>query len=621
MSKKSFFLITLSCLVGVSLVANTTLAKEISMSELTRFSGEQANSYTGYSQSSAGDVNGDGFDDILIGASHENSASSTQAGAVYLVYGQSNTHSSMTLTKDNTVKFTGEVMNDYLGSSVASAGDVNGDGFDDILMGSCGKKNTRVNGTWGCAGAMYLIYGQAATLEGKMLTNSNTIKFHGEELFGYLGMRNYSIASANDVNGDGFDDILVAGYGDQANGSGVRYGVAYLIYGQSATFSSMTLSASTTVKFAGKNEYDYLGASVASAGDVNDDGYEDVLLGSHGKDTAQGNVGAAYLIYGQANPLNDMVPDESNSVVLSGETGYQSFAKYTTSAGDINGDGYADIIIGGAYKTDSPTSTSVGATYLVYGQAKPLQNTALTADNSVKFTGEIDELYGEVGYTVSTAGDTNGDGYDEMLIGAGHNDAAGNDAGAAYLVYGQINTLADLALSKENTIKFTGEGSSDYAGEYVAAAGDVNDDGYADILIGAYLKNIDGAENVGATYLGYMSANVKGIEIMDDRIDNDHDGIIDEYNTVAENGIHPIYGTYNPSSATDYASAVTSVTGTTNGAIIVRFNDNSAYYYPVYNVQTQKTTSVKSINNTGRLRTFLLEQSYKIINAYTGKSL
>ncbi|MFA6475630.1 MAG: integrin alpha, partial [Patescibacteria group bacterium] len=189
---------------------SVTFAQDIySVSLFVEFTGEVLSDIAGTSVASAGDVNGDGYDDVIVGASQSDDGGVSNTGAVYLIYGQASTLTSASLS--TVVEFTGQALatSDVAGNAIASAGDVNGDGYDDILVGATGN-----DGAFSNAGAVYLIYGQAAPMTSGTLL-SKSVKFTGEVASDAAGN---SVASAGDVNNDGYDDILIGARGNDFGG-------------------------------------------------------------------------------------------------------------------------------------------------------------------------------------------------------------------------------------------------------------------------------------------------------------------------------------------------------------------------------------------------------------------
>ncbi len=366
----------------------------------------EAEEYFGYSVSSAGDVNGDGYPDVIVGASFYG----IKQGRAYIFYGGI----SMNNTAD--VILTGENNNDEFGCSVSGAGDVNGDGFSDVIVG---------------ANQFYIVGGRAYVFYGG--TNMNNIA--DVSLSGPVDKFGFSVSTAGDVNGDGFSDVIVGGYGQ-----------SYIYYG------SIIMNNTPDVTMIGPGGL-YFGFSVSTAGDLNGDGYSDVVVGAWNYST----IGKVYVFYGDVNMNN--TPD----ITLTGEGPNDRFGIMVSTAGDINGDGYSDLLLGA-----TEYASFTGKAYLyMYGM-----NGTMFSD--LTMTGEA--INNGFGCSVSSAGDVNGDGYSDIIIGAV---LYNNEKGRAYIFYGGplMNNIADVTM--------TGEVVNSNFGSSVSSAGDVNGDGYTDVIIGA----------------------------------------------------------------------------------------------------------------------------------------
>ena len=242
--------------------------------------------FSGRSVSSAGDVNGDGFDDIIIGAHFGG-----LAGESYVVFGKSSSFSaSLDLTSlngTNGFRIDGVDVGDYSGVSVSSAGDVNGDGYDDIIIGA----GSADPGGDLSAGESYVVFGQAsgfdASLDLSTLDGSNGFRLSGEAENDNSG---YSVSSAGDVNGDGFDDIIIGAHKavSAAGASFYGNGTSYVVFGKASGFAAnidlSTLNGTNGFKIIGDADLTYSGRSVSSAGDVNGDGFDDLIIGADDAD-------------------------------------------------------------------------------------------------------------------------------------------------------------------------------------------------------------------------------------------------------------------------------------------------------------------------------------------------
>jgi hypothetical protein len=392
------------------------------------FWGEDAGDYSGRSVASAGDVNGDGLNDFLIGAPLDDDGG-TSAGQTYLILGRAAANWGVDFDLSNAdASFWGEDAGDYSGFSVASAGDVNGDGLDDFLIGAY-----RDEDGGSLAGQTYLILGRAAANWGMDFDLSSAdASFWGEDAGDESG---YSVASAGDVNGDGRDDFLIGAGGDDDGGTSA--GQTYLILGRAAANWGMDFDLSSAdASFWGEDAGDLSGYSVASAGDVNGDGLDDFLIGAPTDDDG-GNpwAGQTYLILGRAAANWGMDFDLSNAdASFWGEDANDESGQSVAYAGDVNGDGLDDFLIG-AYR-DEDGGNYAGQTYLILGRAAANWGMDFDLSNAdASFWGEDAGDYS--GFSVASAGDVNGDGRDDFLIGATLDEDGGTDAGQTYLLLGK----------------------------------------------------------------------------------------------------------------------------------------------------------------------------------------
>src|SRR5262245_26772261 len=289
---------------------------------------------------SAGDVNGDGISDLLIGDSTGNNYN----GLAYVVFGTASGFSATldlsSLNGSNGFKFLG-APGDYAGATIASAGDVNGDGFDDIIIGAPGHTANQ----W-YQGAAYVVFGTAsgfpATVQATSLNGSNGFEIDGA---GQLDSAGWSVSSAGDVNGDGFDDIILSAQPHTAPNNSA--GVSYVVFGHASGFPAdinvSTLNGANGFSITGEHAGDYSGNVVSSAGDINGDGFDDLLVTTI--PSYSNPNGNAYVVFGKASGF----PTNINLSSLDGSNGFKINLYNVSSAGDINGDGFSDLVIGDIY--------------------------------------------------------------------------------------------------------------------------------------------------------------------------------------------------------------------------------------------------------------------------------
>jgi hypothetical protein len=364
----------------------------------------------------AGDVDGDGYEDVLIGANGFGDDASHPSGASYLVLGGPRLTSSVLSSAG--VAWIGQDR-DASADALAGAGDVNGDGFADVLIGAPGNTDAGRS-----AGAAYLVLGGPTPAGGSL--SAADAEYTGQA-WPVQDVAGNAVAGARDVNGDGLDDVLVAA-GTNSEG-GDFSGAVYLVLG-AASPASASLTA-VDAEYVGEAARDQAGSSVAGAGDVDADGYADILIGAAGCHAGLPGAGAVYLLLGGPSPASASLSSADARYTGRAAGDYVGAGTSVSGAGDVDGDGHDDILIG-AY-TNSDSALYAGAAYLGLGSAAPAGASLLDADAA--YLGEAG--YDYAGWSVAGAGDTNADGHADLLIGAYWSDDGGTlDSGAAYLVLG-----------------------------------------------------------------------------------------------------------------------------------------------------------------------------------------
>ena len=407
------------------------------------FSGQASADQFGNSVSSAGDLNGDGYTDLIIGA-YLNDAGGSDAGRAYIFFG------GLGMDHNIDIILTGEVAGDNFGKSVSTCGDVNGDGYGDVIVGALFNDTGGNN-----AGRAYIYFG------GEIMDNVVDLILTGLSANDWFGFR---VSTAGDVNGDGYSDVIVGAYLNDA--AATNAGRAYIYFGGTG------MNNTADVILTGENANDWFGYSVSTAGDVNGDGYSDVIVGALYNSSGGTYAGRSYIYMG------DSAMNTTADVILTGVAG-DAFGESVSTAGDINGDGYSDVIVGAPYN-------DAGKGYIYFGGGSMNNIADLTLTGAA--AGDA------FGFSVSTAEDINGDGYSDIIIGARNNDTGGSDAGRAYLFFGasEVDNIPDIIL--------TGVSVNEAFSFTVSGAGDINGDGYSDVMIGAPGNSAVGA-SAGRVYL------------------------------------------------------------------------------------------------------------------------
>ncbi|WP_048321007.1 integrin alpha, partial [Crocosphaera watsonii] len=283
------------------------------------------------------------------------------------------------------------------------------------------------------------------------LNGSNGFVINGIDARDYSGR---SVSNAGDINGDGIDDIIIGAFLADRNGNSLL-GQTYVVFGSESFDSTLNLSSldgSNGFVISGIDARDYSGKSVSNAGDVNGDGIDDFIIGAYGAEP-NGNrfAGETYVIFGSesfGNTLNLSSLDGNNGFVINGIDEFDNSGFSVSNAGDINGDGFDDLIIG-AFFADPNGNEDAGETYVIFGSesfGSTLNLSSLNGNNGFVING-ID-AGDNSGFSVSNAGDVNGDGIDDLIIGADPAEANGNSyAGQTYVIFGGQNNNSNSLLS------------------------------------------------------------------------------------------------------------------------------------------------------------------------------
>jgi hypothetical protein len=393
------------------------------------FIGEGQWNYAGTALDGAGDVNGDGFDDIIISAARG-------AGKTYVIFGR---RSGWTMNQNlvySNASFLGEGTSDQSYRGLSGVGDVNNDGYDDFAIGA--TWNSEGGNT---AGQAYLILGRASGWSNNVSLANVNASFIGEEPSDNAGS---SISGAGDVNNDGYDDIIIGAPGFDRTTSGEN-GKAYVIFGRSSGWSMDVDLSQANASFIG-DQWNNQGKVVSDAGDVNGDGYDDFMIASNSDNGGGNQNGRVYVVFGGAN-LGTNVSLYNVNASLNGGYWGNHFGTAISEAGDLNNDGYDDIMI---TAPDSHGGASYrGTVYIYYGRSSGWSMNMSVSTSDVIFVGEVN--YDNLGAYIAGGGDVNNDGRLDVLISSTRNDEGGNDAGQVYLILNEPNSPPTITTTDDTS--------------------------------------------------------------------------------------------------------------------------------------------------------------------------
>ena len=409
-------------------------------------------SRTGTELESAGDVNGDGFDDLLVGC----------ASVFHLVHGP--------IPRGTTTMDIAQA-EFSLATEGTGAGDLNLDGYDDLLF----KGLDRSAGT---SAAVVVLGPVSGTVR---LDPAESGQFlYGEDDDDVAGN---SVSAAGDINGDGLPDVIVGAYREDTNGDDA--GAAYVVMGPVTDAASL---ASGSVKLLGEAERDYAGNNVADAGDTNGDGLDDVLVGAFNESSIGEWGGAAYLVLGSEDFHAGQVSglSSADAKIVAEELAYHTYlGSSPAGGGDVDADGYDDVVVG------APAFNTPNKAYIFYG---PISGTisAATADGTIE--GPATNVH--LGSSLAMAGDVDGDGRSEILVGASYEDQGYRNGGEAYILFGPVSG----SYTRETVdASWAGTFAGECVGYSVSGAGDLDGDGAADIAFSG--SAVDDYDHHYGTYL------------------------------------------------------------------------------------------------------------------------
>ena len=376
-----------------------------------------------------------------------------------------------------TAQWTGLVSGDSTGQSVAFVGDVDGDGLGDVLVGATDHDTPGVS-----AGAAFLVPGSGVATGGSLSAQPGWL---GEAMGDSLGEK---VAGPGDVDGDGYDDLLLGA--PDADGTDTNAGRAYLVYGGTSWSGSGPISAADHW-WDGLDDIDRLGDGLAPAGDHDGDGLADLLLGAPGSDVGAANAGSVYVVHGSTSAHHGGATLHNVVAIHGAESGEALGHWFGLGHTDLDGDGLHDLALG-AYSADG-TVADVGAVYVFRGGSRRTSS-ATVADADLTLAGtDYDGANSYFGYAVSdSGGDIDGDGHDDLVVGAYAWDEGATNAGGLFVFYGSTSALAVDRTADDADARLVGASAYDYCGKEVAVLPDLNGDGADDLVLGCYGEDTAG---------------------------------------------------------------------------------------------------------------------------------
>ena len=398
-----------------------------------------------------GDFNGDSYADVVFG-SYTDDDNGSASGSVFIVYGGT------TISESTVGSVYGRSSFDYLGYGTDSAGDINNDGYDDVIVGAYGED------------AAYILYGSSTAWSSSNEITDDSSRIAPDSAIYQFG---YEVSSAGDFNDDGFGDFLVIDYG------AIRYtGTAYLFTGSiSGLVGDISAETSAHLQIDADDSGDYFGyTGTVGHGDFNGDGYTDIGFGEWGNDDNGSAYGMGYVYYGPVSGSTDTA-SAATTINTSTATAAGGFGYGVAGIGDFNDDGYDELAVSTYYE-----ASYAGRTYIYFGSSS---GWAASVDHDTAELIVTGVGANDVFSRPHKLDDLNGDGIDDFGIGGTSDDNAGTSSGSVAIMYGISGSTGGAYPITSADALVTGDSSYEYVG-YDAAAADMTGDGYSDLIVGAY---------------------------------------------------------------------------------------------------------------------------------------